>query len=59
MKKEWIYKLIEKGYKGGVAYDQYVGEFIYQLRCDNYIEMSEHIREIQEDSYRMVKADKK
>ncbi len=56
MKKESIYKLVEKGYKGGAEFDKYVSEFIYELRRDNYIEMSEHIRDIQEANSRMEKA---
>ena len=38
MKKENIYKLIEKGYIGGKEYNNFVSEFINNLNNEKYFE---------------------
>ena len=47
MKKENIYKLVEKGYIGGQEYNNFVSEFINNLNNEKYFEMADYIKELQ------------
>ena len=59
MKKELIYKLINKGYEGEKKFSAYITSFIQELRNENYHQMANDISEIQAKNTKVIRSELK
>ena len=57
MKKELIYKLINKGYEGEKKFSAYITSFIQELRNENYHQMANDISEIQSKNTKVIRSE--
>ena len=57
MKKELIYKLINKGYEGEKNFSAYITSFIQELRNENYHQMANDISEIQSKNTKVIRSE--
>ncbi len=57
MKKELIYKLINKGYEGEKKFSAYITSFIQELRNENYHQMANDISEIQSKNTKVTRSE--
>lgn len=59
MKKEFLIDVIKSGYIGGKEYNRSITNFIEELRNEHNFELARIIENIQNDNYKVIKADKK